>query len=158
MTPQSRSVLRAEVMRDEGTGPVVADRFLPYLDCCGKFWRECVCKSKGILTIAWGHNIDHNGVTRLEAEVLLDHDLASAEMECRKAFPWFADLNDVRQRVLVNMCFNLGLPKLQGFHKTLACIAGKDYERAATAMLASKWAAQVGSRAVRLARMMRDGR
>lgn len=127
-------------MRDEGC------KLKPYRDTVGK------------LTIGYGRNLDDVGISALEAEVLLDHDLATAEQECRKAFPWFADLNDVRQRVLVNMAFNLGLPKLQGFTKTLACIADRDYERAAANMLASKWAAQVKSRAVRLARMMRDGR
>lgn len=127
-------------MRDEGC------RLKPYKDTVGK------------TTIGYGRNLDDVGISALEAEVLLDHDLASAELECRKAFAWFADLNDVRQRVICNMAFNMGLPKLRGFTKTLAAIEARDYDLASQHMLASKWAAQVGSRAVRLARMMRDGK
>lgn len=152
MTPASRLDLSKEIRAAEGF------REKPYLDCCGKYWRNCLCATKGRLTISYGRNLDDVGISALEAEVLLDHDLATAEMECRRAFPWFPMLNDVRQRVLVNMAFNLGLPKLRGFHKTLAAIAAHDYALAAQHMLASKWAAQVGSRAVRLARMMRDGK
>lgn len=117
----------------------------PYKDTVGK------------LTIGYGRNLDDVGISKLEAEVLLDHDLAQAEQDCRKAFRWFGDLNEARQRVVVEMVFNLGLPRFCGFGQTIAAIQSKDYELAAARMLASKWAAQVKSRAVRLAGVMRDG-
>ena len=140
MTPESRGQLRRDVMAAEGL------RLKPYLDTVGK------------LTIGYGRNLDDVGISKLEAEVLLDHDIASAEIECRKTFVWFPDLNDARQRVLVDMAFNMGLTKLLTFRRMLAAVAERDYAGAAEQMLASKWAAQVKGRAVRLAQVMRDGR
>jgi lysozyme len=58
---------------------------------------------------------------------------------------------------MVDMLFNLGLPKLLKFKNTLAAIRQGDYERAARGMLNSKWARQVGRRAKELAEMMRTG-
>jgi len=48
------------------------------------------------------------------------------------------------------MCFNLGIGGLLGFNNTLAFIAAGDWESAANGMLASKWAKQVGMRAIEL--------
>lgn len=133
-------------------------RAKPYLDCCGKYWRECRCKDKGALTIGWGRNLDDVGITKLEAEVLLDHNLADAEQECRRAFEWFEALNHPRQRVVTEIVFNIGLPRFLGFYKAIDAIAARDYATAAAELLASKWANQVKGRAIRLAAVMRDGR
>jgi len=67
------------------------------------------------------------------------------------------DLDPVRRAVVVDMLFNLGLPKLLKFKNTLAAIRQGDYERAARGMLNSKWARQVGRRAKELSEMMRTG-
>jgi len=140
VTLESRVLLRLEIMDQEGL------ELKPYKDTVGK------------LSIGYGRNLDDVGISKLEAEVLLDHDLAGAEMECRKAFPWFPALSDVRQRVLVNMCFNLGLTKLKTFERMLLALSQHDYALASREMLQSKWAEQVKGRALRLAKMMRDGR
>ena len=59
--------------------------------------------------------------------------------------------------MLLNMCFNLGLKGLLGFNNTLAFIAARDWERAANGMLASKWAKQVGFRAIELSEINPNG-
>ena len=59
--------------------------------------------------------------------------------------------------MLINMAFNLG-GKLLTFGHTLTAMQHGDYAAAANAMLASKWAAQVGQRAQRLANAMRTGK
>ena len=151
MNLTSRTALRNDIMRDEGF------RQFPYMDCCGKPYRSCTCTHKGALTIGFGRNLDANGITKLEAEVLLDHDLATAEQQALKTFEWFPMLSETRQRVITNMIFNLGLKRFQGFGATIAAIKVKDYAKASMQMLASRWAAQVGTRAVRLARLMKDG-
>ena len=151
MNLTSRVALRNDLMRDEGF------RQFPYMDCCGKPYRSCTCNPKGALTIGYGRNLDANGISKLEAEVLLDHDIHVAETGATRAFQWFSALNERRQQVVTNMVFNLGLKRFQGFGATIAAIKAKDYNTAAMQMLASRWAAQVGSRAVRLARMMQDG-
>ena len=69
-----------------------------------------------------------------------------------------AKLDDVRQRVLLDMAFNLGVVGLLSFKRTLGVIEAGRYELAAAMMLDSKWAGQVGQRAERLSRMMATGK
>lgn len=138
MTLADRAHLRRDVMAAEG--------------CVLKPYRDTV----GVLTIGYGRNLDDVGITKLEAEVLLDHDLLAAEMSCAK-LAWWDSLNDARQRVVVEMVFNLGMTRFLGFAKTINAIRARDYGTAAVQMLDSKWARQVGQRAQRLADTMRRG-
>ena len=64
--------------------------------------------------------------------------------------PWWRSLDDNRQRILANMCFNLGYPRLSGFKRFLAALHTGQWETAAVEMMDSKWATQVGDRAKRL--------
>ena len=73
------------------------------------------------------------------------------------ALPWVETLDEVRQRVLVDMAFNLGIPSLLTFKRTLASVEAGNYTVAAAQMLESKWARQVGTRAIRLSEMMATG-
>lgn len=111
----------------------------------------------GHLTIGYGHNLE-NGITLEMAEFILKRDLETAERAVKDAFPWWWKLADARQFVLVDMAFNMGLAGLKGFKKMLAAMEQGDYQTAAKEMLASKWAAQVGHRAVENARMMETGK
>jgi lysozyme len=112
----------------------------------------------GKLTIGVGRNLEDRGITREESAVLLANDIAAEERELLRALPWVATLDEVRQRVLLDMSFNLGIVGLLGFKNTLAIIQAGDYQRAAAMMLDSKWATQVGARAERLSRMMATGK
>jgi lysozyme len=112
----------------------------------------------GKLTIGVGRNLEDRGITREESAYLLANDIAAEERELLRALPWVAQLDEVRQRVLLDMSFNLGLVGLLGFKRTLATIQAGDYQAAATMMLDSKWAGQVGQRAERLSRMMATGK
>lgn len=111
----------------------------------------------GILTIGYGRNLEGKGISQQEAQLLLQHDLADAERDCRESFEWFDDLNGPRQTVLIEMCFNLGPTKLRGFGRTLKAMKEGRYADAASHMLQSKWAAQVKERAVLLSDVMRSG-
>lgn len=113
--------------------------------------------SVGVLTIGYGRNLEGKGISQPEAQLLLQHDLADAERECRDSFDWFDALDGPRQTVLIEMAFNLGAAKLRGFGRTLKAIKDGRYEDAARHMLQSKWATQVKERAVRLAEVMRSG-
>lgn len=68
------------------------------------------------------------------------------------------DLNPVRRGVLIDMLFNLGLSKLLRFKKFIRAMQLKDWERAADEMINSRWYNQVGTRAVKLVKMMREGK
>ena len=139
MTDFDRKALLNSVARHEGL------RLKPYTDTVGK------------LTIGFGRNLEDKGLSKKEAALLLQHDLEDAERECLNAFAWFSALDGPRQTVLIEMCLNLGLRKLIGFGQTLKAVSERRYEDAAKQMLRSKWAQQVGQRAVTLAGIMRTG-
>ncbi|MBO4674623.1 MAG: glycoside hydrolase family protein, partial [Elusimicrobiaceae bacterium] len=110
----------------------------------------------GCLTIGYGHNLE-NGISQQTAEFMLQEDLQQACRLLRKQFVWWENLDEVRQFVLTDMCFNMGISKLRTFKKFLAAVARNDYLLAAREMLESKWACQVGYRARELAEMMKTG-
>jgi lysozyme len=139
-------LLLRELVRDE------ALRTKPYRCTAGK------------LTIGVGRNLDDVGITEDEAFYLARNDIAKVAAQLTAALPWWKDLDETRQRVLANMAFNLGTAGLLGFRNTLELVRTGKYLEASQAMLASRWAKQVGigteakpGRALRLALMMRDG-
>jgi lysozyme len=98
-----------------------------------------------------------NGLTRPQSRALLTNDIDACERQLDAKLPWWRTLNDVRQRVLLNMCFNLGITRLLPFKNTLAAMEAGRFAAAAAGMRASLWARQVGARAERLAVMMEKG-
>lgn len=114
--------------------------------------------TSGKWSIGVGRNLEDRGITREEAAYLLNNDIDAEWRDLVRALPWVAGLDEVRQRVLLDMSFNMGLVGLLGFKNTLATIRAGDYAKAAAMMLDSRWAKQVGQRANRLSRMMATGR
>lgn len=113
--------------------------------------------SKGKLTIGVGHNLDDNGITQEIAMVILRHDISTATADLLRAYPWAKNLSASRRDALINMVFNMGLPRFSTFKKMLAALKAGDYVRAHDEMLDSKWAAQVGDRALELAMIIKKG-
>ena len=111
----------------------------------------------GKLTIGYGRNLDDVGITKNEAETMLINDIERVYTELTLHYDWFKSLDDVREAVIVDMCFNLGLNRLNNFKKTIKLISESDYKAAAIEMLDSKWAKQVGYRAIKLSTMMDTG-
>jgi len=156
-------ILRAELRRDEG------EKFTVYrctegkrtigvgrnLDDVGISLAECA--ALGITT----QDAIANGINARQSTVLLSNDIKRSKADLDRALPWWRTLDLTRQRVLINMCFNMGIGNaskgLLSFKNTLSLIQTGQYEKAASNMLASKWARQVGKRADRLAQLMRLG-
>ena len=113
--------------------------------------------SAGKNTIGVGRNVDARGITEDESDYLLGNDIDLCVDELENNFTWYKNLSDARQRVLVNMCFNLGLTRLLGCKKFLAALEAEDWDRAAEEMLDSKWAVQVGPRSTRLRDLLLEG-
>lgn len=113
--------------------------------------------SLGNLSGGVGRNFDDVGLRPDEIEYLLANDVAVADTVARTLFPTFGQLSDNRKAAILNMAFNLGQERLAGFHDMRAAVERGDFEAAATAMLDSRWAGQVGARATRLAQMIREG-
>jgi len=139
MTTDELAALRSQLIAHEGL------RLRMYQD------------SLGIPTIGVGRNLRDKGLTNSEAMLLLDNDITECVDDLVHAFPWFLGLDVVRQRVLIDLRFNLGSAGLLKFQKFLAAVNAKDYHGAAVELLNSIWAAQVGQRAIALAEMMRTG-
>lgn len=119
----------------------------PYTDTDGK------------LTIGIGRNLTDQGISQDEIDLLLTNDLAHAEDDARALLSdaVFDGLSDVRKAVMVNMAFNLGLPRLRKFVVFLAAVKDGRYQDASAAMLDSKWAAEVKDRATELSGLMASG-
>lgn len=96
------------------------------------------------------------GITEEQALYLLRNDISSCMADLRRYCPFFDDLTETRQDVLIDMCF-MGLGRLLEFKKMIAALKVGDYDTAAAEMLDSKWATQVGSRATELAALMQRG-
>lgn len=120
-------------------------RLKPYRDTVGK------------LTLGIGRNLEDKGISEQEALVMLNNDVDYFYSQLNKKLTWFKSLDDVRQNVLVNMAFNLGFAGLLSFKMTLKLIEYGDYSNAATEMLNSVWAYQVGQRAIELSKQMATG-
>lgn len=128
----------------------------------------------GKLTIGIGRNLDDNplnkeefekighdcrvqGITKDEAFYLCRNDLKKVKKDLDKHLPWWRELNDDRQFVMIDLCFNLGINKLLKFQKTLDSIATGWYIRAGDQLMQSLYAKQVGKRAERNANCLRTG-
>jgi lysozyme len=112
--------------------------------------------SKGIPSIGIGRNL-LVGISKGEAFYLCNNDIDTAEGELDHTIAWWRELDDVRQRILLNMCFNMGIARLSGFHQFFGQLRAKNWMHAAEQMVASKWHADVGARAERLETAMRLG-
>jgi lysozyme len=111
--------------------------------------------SMGVATIGVGHNLKRPISDRV-IDMILEDDMADAIREAEK-LPYWHELNDVRQLVVADLVFNLGLRGWLGFVRANEAMVRQDYETAAKELLASKWALQVGSRAGKLVAAMRSG-
>ena len=136
---EQSAILRKELSRDEDR------RAKPYIDTVGK------------TTIGVGRNLDDVGLRADEIDLMLTNDIAAAVADLDRSLPWWRGLSDARRRVMANMAFNLGIGRLLGFKNMLAATSAGRYGEAAAEMLNSKWAKQVGDRAIRLATMMKAG-
>lgn len=114
----------------------------------------------GYPTIAIGRLVDKNmggGLSDDEQTYLLNNDISRITREVAFEFPWSLDLDDARRGVLQAMCFQMGMPKLKGFKKTLEMVRTGQYVAASQEMLNSAWAQQTPARAQRLSKQMLTG-
>jgi len=116
----------------------------------------------GVWTIGYGHQLSVAAAvgarwTKAQAEKQLLDDIGNAIHDA-SSFNWFQSLDPVRQEVIVELAFNLGLPRLQTFKRMLAAMARKDYENAGRELQDSRWYTQVGlQRGNRLVSALRSG-
>ena len=121
------------------------------------FSAHCYICTAGKNSVGYGRNIDADGgigISEEEADYLLRNDIDRTIAECEQ-WEWFGDLQPAQQSVLIQLCFQLGYPRLTKFKRMLAALAEQDYDTAADELLDSRFAEQVPRRANRLAEQMR---
>ena|ERR1700756_2780840 len=139
MTPHGRQKLKNLLVHHESY------RQFPYTDTTGH------------ITVGIGRNLSDRGISQDEALALLDDDINYFSAKLNRLLPFFLGLDESRQIVLVNMCFNLGVHGFLDFHGMLDAVEKKDWQTASSEILASKAAEQCPDRYQQLAYIMRTG-
>ena len=98
-----------------------------------------------------------HGISEADARYLALNDIAIVENELCRVHSCVEDLDGVRQLVLMDMAFNMGVPRLCKFKKMWNAIHEQSWEAASREMLDSRWARQVGRRATILSNAMKTG-
>ena len=112
--------------------------------------------SAGYYTCGVGRNIQANGISMEEAELMLANDIDDCIVDLKRNIGFFDDLPETIQEVMVNLCFNIGINKLLNFKKTIGFLRDAKYLEAGNEILRSKWSKQVGQRSHDLADMIRS--
>jgi len=140
--------LREELKRDEGC---VHSVYLDHLNL----------KTVGIghLLTEWDEEYDKPVGTEVSEErvnELFAKDIEVTIDECKVLYEHFDDLPEEAQRIIANMMFNLGRPRLSKFKKMREAVMDANWIEAAIQMEDSLWAKQVPNRAERLCERMRN--
>ena len=134
--------LRAELIRDEGL------RLMAYRDTLGN------------PTIGVGHLIGRGesftAISQSFAMELLDADIQTAQRRLNNIYPAWREFDDVRQRAMLNLTFNLGY-RLADFTRFLHAAKSGDWEKAADHLTQSRWYRQVKRRGPRIVHAIRTG-
>lgn len=140
--------IKEDIERHEGNVPYV---YLDHLGYKTMGIGHLIRQSEPEYILAVGTGVSEEAINKY-FESDLDTSIRDAERI-------FGDLNEHPQdviRVLVNMSFNLGYPRLNSFVKMKEAVAQKNYLKAADEMKDSRWYNQVGRRGVELVSMMSE--
>ena len=95
-------------------------------------------------------------VNRAIAEAMMKKELSYAEHELSKC-DWFLGLDLERSKIIMSMCYQMGVSGVFKFKNMIAAIERKDWDRASKEALSSKWARQTPERALRHAQVLLTG-
>ena len=136
--------------------------------------KEQIKHSEGVRTTAYKDTLNNwtTGVGHLirlpDEEYLLEKELTKEEVDQIFMTDLNQAIDDARKFisedsipeeaffVVVDMAYNLGLPKLMRFQNFQQALRDKDFVQASFEMLDSLWAKQLPNRSKRLAKQMRD--
>lgn len=97
------------------------------------------------------------GINEADARYLAMNDIKIVENELSQVHKCVENLDAVRQLILMDMAFNMGVPRLCKFKKMWNAIHEGNFNAASLEMMDSRWARQVGSRARKLSDAMKSG-
>ena len=138
--------LREEIAADEGGKHEI------YLDHLG--FKTCA-----IGHLCLGHEPEYNlpvgtKITEERVNELFDQDIKNTIADCHIIFTDFDSLPDEARKIIANMCFQLGMPRLMKFRKTNDLIKKRKWREASIEMLISRWHEQTPQRAERLSQRL----
>lgn len=150
MTVDEFKALEEQLVLHEG------EKLTPYKDTADE-WTIGVGACLKYLTPDEMAMLLEDGITQRMSRALLKRKIINTMKALVRQLPWFASLDTIRQRVLVDMAFNLGITKLLGFDYFLKAVRDGQWADAKQHGLNSRWAKQVKGRANRLMEMMLTG-
>lgn len=131
--------LETELIVDEGK------RLKPYKD------------THGNVSIGIGRNLSGVGISEKECQDMFVDDCISAISALDTYINWWRSSPPNVQRVLINLCFNMGWQKFSAFHQFLQLVQAGDYEAAANDLQSTTWWSQVGGRGPRMVNRLLAG-
>ena len=139
--------LREEIAYDEGTVNEI------YLDHLG-------LPTRGIGHLVLESDPEHGQpvgtpVSEDRCNSAFDEDVKTVLDDCSILYDDFDDLPEEVQRIIANMMFNMGRPRLSKFKGMKRGVDARDWNAAADEMVDSRWYRQVTNRADRLVERMR---
>ena len=140
--------LREEIQNDEGR---VNSVYLDHLNLPTVGIGHLIKESDPEHGLPVGTVIDDERVNEL-----FDQDIKVTLSECEQLYGNFNDLPEEVQKILANMMFNLGRPRLSKFRKLCKAVADRDWQECAVQMEDSRWHKQVTNRANRLISRMKS--
>jgi len=138
--------LQTEITKDEGC------KFEVYLDHLGypTFGIGHLVKTSDP---EWGQPVG-TPVTQERVDEAFKEDMDTVLKDCKKLYPDFYELPETAQRVIANMMFNMGYPRMSKFKNMKAAVDARDWAKAGEEMKDSRWYRQVTNRAQRLINRM----
>ena len=139
--------LRQEIQNDEGR---VNSVYLDHLSLPTIGIGHLIKESDPEYGLPVGTVVDDERVNEL-----FNQDIKVTLSECEQLYGNFNDLPEEVQKILANMMFNLGRPRLSKFKKLCKAVADRDWQECAVQMEDSRWHKQVTNRANRLISRMK---
>jgi len=140
--------LRHEIQNDEGR---VNSVYLDHLNLPTVGIGHLIKESDPEHGLPVGTVVDDERVNEL-----FDQDIKVTLSECEQLYENFNDLPEEVQKILANMMFNLGRPRLSKFRKLCKAVAERNWQECAVQMEDSRWHRQVTNRANRLISRMKS--
>ena len=140
--------LRQEIQNDEGR---VNSVYLDHLNLATVGIGHLIKESDPEYGLPIGTVVDDERINQL-----FDQDIKVTLSECEQLYGNFNDLPEEVQKILANMMFNLGRPRLSKFKKLCKAVADRDWQECAVQMEDSRWHKQVTNRANRLISRMKS--
>ena len=104
--------------------------------------------ANGFLSLGVGRNLDANGISEEEALYLLNNDIEAVIDQLDKHWKVWRSFPLAAQYVCIDLVFNMGINAWMSFRKTRGHMELGQWEEASKELLDSKYANQVGRRAL----------